>query len=86
MINELSRQRRERVVAIFSEIMGVDPITVSVDTAYESCEPWDSLKHMEMVARFEEEFGIDLEIDDVIAMSTVGRIEEILERHLRSDT
>jgi acyl carrier protein len=84
MVNEATSDRRQRIIEIFSEVMGVDPAEVSDQTAYELFEPWDSLKHMEMVARFEEEFGVDLEIDDVIDMSDLGKINEILDGYLRS--
>jgi len=36
--------------------------------AYNSCVQWDSLKHLQLVAMFEETFDIEIEMDDIIAM------------------
>ena len=49
-------EQLEKATGIFCEVMGVESSEVSDATAYASFGPWDSLKHMEMVARFEEEF------------------------------
>ena len=38
----------------------------------------DSLNHLKFTARLEEEYDIDLDMDDIIDMSSVKRIKEIL--------
>jgi len=73
----------QKVVEILCEVTGLTADEVSDETAYATCGSWDSLKHMEMVARLEEAFDIDIEIDDVIAMETVGKIKEIVGRYLK---
>ena len=74
--------RIERATEIFCEVMGVEASSVSDATAYSTFSQWDSLKHMEMVARIEEAFGIDLDIEDVIAMETLGRVKEVVARYV----
>ena len=75
-------EQLDRIEEIFREVMGVGAADVSDETAYATFGAWDSLKHMEMVARFEAELGLDIDIDDVINMSTVGKIKEILSRSI----
>ena len=50
--------------------------------AYNSCAQWDSLKHLQMVAMFEERFGIEIDMDDIIAMENYGKVREILHKYL----
>ena len=81
----VTTRTNERATEIFCEVLGVDPASVSDTTAYSSFDAWDSLKHMEMIARFEEEFDLEIEIDDVIQMETLGRIKQTLVRYLEGD-
>jgi acyl carrier protein len=67
---------------IFCEIIGLPAEEVTDTTAYNSCEQWDSLKHLQMVAAFEERFEIEIEMDDIIAMENYGKVKEILRKYL----
>lgn len=49
--------------------------------AYGHTEYWDSVAHMQLVAAIENEFGIMMETDDVIAMSSYGAARQILSDH-----
>lgn len=50
------------------------------DLTYRSIPKWDSLAHMSLVAAIEDEFGVMIETDDVIDMSSFAKAREILER------
>ncbi|MFQ5652168.1 MAG: acyl carrier protein [bacterium] len=67
---------------IFCEVFGVSESEVRDDTAYDSFEAWDSLRHLEFVARFEDEFDIDIEIDDVIAMETFKKVKDTVKKYI----
>jgi acyl carrier protein len=66
---------------IFSEVIGIPVDSITDSLAYNSCEQWDSLKHLQMVAMFEERFDIEIEMDDIIAMETFGKVKEILNKY-----
>jgi acyl carrier protein len=68
---------------IFCQAIGLPAEAVHDALAYNSCEQWDSLKHLQMVAMFEEKFDIEIEMDDIIAMETFGKIKEILRKYLK---
>ena len=72
---------KEKVMEILEEIFGLSRNKITDDIAYNSYQPWDSLKHLQMVAMIEETFDIELEMDDIIDMSTVGKIKEILTKY-----
>ena len=45
---------------------------------YETSQAWDSLKHMELIVAFEEEFGIEFEEDEMIEMTSFANIISIV--------
>jgi acyl carrier protein len=58
-------------------------LTDDVDVAairYREHPHWDSLGHMALVVAIEEEFGVELEPDDLIAMNTFHAVLGILGR------
>jgi acyl carrier protein len=76
------KNKMDKAKKIFCETLGVSESEVSDDTAYNSFEPWDSLKHLRIVVNLEEEFGIDIDMDDVIDMSTFKKVREIVEKYI----
>jgi acyl carrier protein len=42
---------------------------------------WDSIGHMALVAELEAQFGIAIETDDIIAMSSYAASIEVLRRY-----
>ena len=71
-----------KIKQIFCNVLGVSESDVNDNTSYNSFEAWDSLKHLEFIAKLEEEFNIDIEMDDVIAMESFKKIKEIMEKYL----
>lgn len=72
----------KKVLEIFAKVMGVEESVVTDETSYESYEPWDSFRHLQMISDFEDEFHIEIETDDVIAMETFAKIKEILKKYI----
>jgi acyl carrier protein len=64
----------------------VKALDLPADTNTETLEigvtpEWDSVGHMTLVAELEEQFGIALETDDLVAMSSFPVSLEILRRY-----
>ena len=57
-------------ITLIAEVMGVDSRTLSLDTAYGE-EPWDSLMHMRLVMEVEEEYDVEIPIDEVPDIKTI---------------
>lgn len=72
----------DKIKKIFCDVLSVAESEVDDETSYNSFEPWDSLKHLEIVAKLEENFGIEIEMDDIVAMETFGKIREIVQKYL----
>lgn len=58
---------------------------VTNDLRYNSIPEWDSVAHMALVAELEDSYDLMLETDDIVAMSSVGRIREILVKYDAAD-
>lgn len=41
---------------------------------------WDSMNHLSLVMALNEEFNIDLDFDEVMAIEKVGDIKDVLDR------
>ena len=69
-----------QLAAIFEEVFQhSEPLAPS--TSPEDVSRWDSLQHIALVRSLEETFGIQLSMDEMMEMRTVGDIENVLRRH-----
>ena len=66
---------------IFTEALGLDIGSVSDGLAYNSIPQWDSVAHMGLIAQLEDNYGVLLDTDDIIDMSSVGKAREILAKY-----
>ena len=71
----------DRVIEAFARVLGIAPERVTDDLRYASIPEWDSIAHMSIVAALEEAFGVMIDMDDVIDMSSVGKARQILAKH-----
>ena len=51
------------------------------DATPDDLETWDSIVHMDLCAKFEEEFDISLDVEDITEMQTLGLMKEVLKRY-----
>ncbi len=54
---------------------------ITDDLTYNSIPEWDSVAHMALVAELEDSYGVMLETDDIVDMSSVGKIRDILGKY-----
>ena len=71
----------DRVIEAFARVLGIAPERVTDDLRYASIPEWDSIAHMSVVAALEEAFGVMIDMDDVIDMSSVGKAREIIAKY-----
>ena len=69
----------ERVKKIIAAQLGADESVITPETEIEEDLGADSLDAVELIVAFEEEFGISVPDDDILAIRTVGDILEYLE-------
>ena len=62
----------ERVVAVTARVLNVVPENIEPKHNFSADLGAESVQSIELVAMFEEEFGIDMEEDTALAVETVG--------------
>lgn len=67
---------------LFADIFDIAEEDYTDQLSYEDTPEWDSLGHMQMVSALTKEFGVEFDIEEVMAMETVARIKEIVSAKL----
>lgn len=77
-------ETREKLREVFRSSLDL-PADEPVDgLSYRSIKAWDSVGHMRLVAAIETEFGIMLDTDEVLDMSSFDKADEMVRRHLQA--
>jgi len=71
-----------RVQKAFKSTFDVDPKMVTLDTVPEDISAWDSMGHVTLANSLEQEFHVNLDVDELMAMENVREIVRILEAKL----
>ena len=65
----------------FMDIFQINEDLLTAHLTYQSITPWDSVGHMELIARLESDFSIMIEMDDVIDFSSYDKGIELLKKY-----
>jgi len=68
----------ERVTAVTARVLGLDPSEVTPESNFAVDLGAESVQSIELVANFEEEFGIEMDEDAGLAVETVGGAVEYI--------
>ena len=68
----------EKVKSLFIEDLGIDESKVTMDAKLEEDLEIDSLGIVEVVMAFEDEFGIEIDDEELSDVSTVGQAVNLL--------
>ena len=71
----------DRVIETFSRVLGLQAERITDDLRYATIPEWDSIAHMSVIAALEDAFGIMIDRDHVIDMSSVGKAREIIAKY-----
>ncbi|MDP3270066.1 MAG: acyl carrier protein [Legionella sp.] len=69
----------QHLVSVLANIFSLREDQIVIDLCKENISSWDSLKQMDLVVSLEREFNISLEIPDIIQMTSVRSIVNVLE-------
>ena len=68
----------KRLTAILAEVFSLKESQINPDLKKADVGTWDSLKQMDLVLSLEREYGIALEIGDIVRMISVQAILDVL--------
>jgi acyl carrier protein len=67
----------ERLRVLIADILDLRPADIAPDMVRESTAEWNSLNHLRLMTALEEEFGISLTMDEIIAIHTPWELQTI---------
>jgi acyl carrier protein len=71
----------QQIISILEDIFQVELPSSIDDLTQDELEEWDSFNHLRLVSELEDTFEIALDDEDIPAMTSLKRIEELLQRH-----
>lgn len=63
---------QDRVVAVTARVLNLDPSEIKSDSQFTTDLGAESVQSVELVAMFEEEFGIEMDEDAALSVTSVG--------------
>tara|TARA_B100000963_G_scaffold362055_1_gene402827 strand:+ start:13957 stop:14196 length:240 start_codon:yes stop_codon:yes gene_type:complete len=72
---------KDKYIKIFTKCFSIDKSKLKKDIKYNTIPKWDSVGHMNMIAKLEEEFKISMEMDDIIDFSSYKTGIKILKKY-----
>ncbi len=73
----------ERVTAVTARVLRLDPSEIKPEHAFAADLGAESVQSVELVAMFEEEFGIEMDEDEALSVQTVGEAIDYITRVCR---
>jgi acyl carrier protein len=70
----------ERVKEVTGRVLGLEPHEIKLEHSFTGDLGAESVQSIELVAMFEEEFGIEMDEDAALAVETVGSAVEFITR------
>ena len=71
----------EKIKEIVADSLGADVESLTAETSFKEDLGADSLDLFEMVMALEDEYGIEIDTDELTDLSTVGDFMEYLKQH-----
>jgi len=66
------------VMEILSSIFYIQQRDIKDEMTPEEIEKWDSITHMDLLAKFEETFKIQFDMEEINEMQSIGQIKAML--------
>ncbi len=70
----------QALAALFERLFGIDPTAVQPELSPDKVLKWDSIGHIRLVGAIEESLGVTFDVDEIMELTSVGAILDILER------
>ncbi len=73
----------DRLVALVTEALQLPAGSLSPDSTSAELDEWDSLAHLQILMRVEEEFGVSVEMEVAAELASISEILDYIERERR---
>jgi len=73
---------QDRVIKVTAKVLKVDPSEITLTSDFAADLGAESIQSIELVAAFEEEFGIEMDEDAALQVMTVGAAVDFIYDHI----
>ena len=70
----------ETIKSIMAELFRLRIDDIGANTTIKTIPAWDSLRHMELVVAIETKYGVELDMDEIVTMTSYPAIVDVLKR------
>ncbi len=71
----------EKFNELISQVFGIDIAEIEDNSTPDDIDSWDSVTHMDLMALFEDEWDLSLDVEEITEMITIGLMKEALKKH-----
>lgn len=71
-------QKNEAVADVVARALKLPRERIADDLEYGTVQQWDSLSHVELMLRLEEEFGLEIAEDTMVELTSVAAIKDFV--------
>lgn len=68
----------DRINTVLKEVFDLTDAELAQDLSRDKISKWDSLTHMDLVVSLEREFNVNFDIEEIIALDSIGSIRYVL--------
>ncbi len=68
----------KKLADILADVFGMRAADINLELSKKDVGTWDSLKQMDLVVSLEREYDVSLDIMEIVAMTSVKMIMEVL--------
>jgi len=72
-----------KVIKVTARVLGLDPSSIQASSNFVFDLGAESVQSIELIAGFEEEFGIEMEQEAALAVQTVGDAADFIAKYLK---
>ena len=76
--NNKAKIMSDKLITLFSSILNIEAGALNENSSPDTVEQWDSLAAMHLVAAIEEEFDVRLSTKEIMKMSSIALVREVL--------
>jgi acyl carrier protein len=67
--------------SVVCEIFGIQENDIVDSKTPEDLESWTSVTHMQLVAKFEETFKFQFDVEEITEMDSIANMKKVLRKH-----
>lgn len=65
---------------VISEVLGIPADKITTGIRIHDVDTWNSLTHIELVVMIEDKFHVQLTEDEIVSMTSLGALQDILNK------